>query len=211
MSAFFRRIATPPQILLKQDTIEAAAARNGVVLWHVLNIGSKDVRVGDDCVNFDIVSGPCVDIVGDAHDLTAHFARESFDTVVLSAVLQYCEDPRRVLEQARDVLRPGGWLFLDAPFLQPYYYDGPDLWRFTGDGLRRLCAHYLTIVEISVSIATIPALADAAQTAARRVGNRYAATALAWTISGLLWPLRRLPMSDPGTAGAFLLVARRPS
>lgn len=211
MNPVLRRIATPPAMLLKCDTIAAAAARNGAALGRVLNVGSKNVRIGEDCVNLDIVPGPGVDVVGDAHDLTTHFDRESFDTVVLSAVLQLCEDPDRVLAQARDVLRPGGWLFLDAPFLQPYCYDGPDLWRWTEDGLRLLCARHLTVIEISVSIPTVPALAFAVQAAARRAGNRYTGTVLAWTVSSILWPLRYLPLFDTRTAGAFLLVGRKPS
>jgi SAM-dependent methyltransferase len=203
------RLAAPPSVLAKRDTIEAAARRNGLTFGRVLNVGSKNIRIGDTCVNLDIAPGPGVDIVGDAHDLAARFGRNAFDSVVLSAVLQYCRDPRRVITEAAGVLTPGGWLVIDAPYLQPNCYDGADLWRFTADGLAFLCEPDFEIVDLTVSIATGPAIAYIAQTAARRTKRRSLALILGWTVSLALWPLRFLPMTDPGTAGAFLLVARK--
>jgi SAM-dependent methyltransferase len=203
------RLAAPPQIMAKRDTIEGAAKRHGVPLNRVLNVGSKNVRIGTECVNLDIVPGPSVDVVGDAHRLAEHVGEARFDTVVMSAVLQYCENPSIVIEQARRVLEPGGWLLVDAPFIQPYCPDGRDLWRFTADGLRRLCEPHFTIVEVVTSIPTGPAVASMAQAAAQTGANRYARAAVAWGVTLALWPLRFMPHADPRTAGAFLLVGRK--
>jgi hypothetical protein len=155
MNAWLRRLARPPQIIIKQDTVLAATAWHGAVVGCVLNNGSKNVRVGNNCVNFDLVPGPC-----------------------------------RVVEQARRALRPGGWLFLDALFLQPDCYDGADLWRFTEDGLRQLCDPYVKIIEVTISIAPFPALAYVVQVAAYPIGNRYVGAALAWIVSKTVWPTR---------------------
>jgi SAM-dependent methyltransferase len=208
MTGLLRRLATPPEVVTKRDTVLAAAYRHGASLGDVLNVGSKNIRIGDS-INLDVVPGPAVDVIGDAHQLARYFDAETFDTVVISAALQYCENPRQVIEQAHYVLRPGGWLFIDAPFIQPYCSDGADLWRFTAEGLRRLCEPYLTVVEVSTSIATGPAIALAAQAAARTGRNRYVSAALAWAVTLAVWPLRYLRHSDPRTAGAFLLVARK--
>jgi SAM-dependent methyltransferase len=104
-----RRMAAPPEVLAKRDTVVAAAGRYDALQGRILNVGSKDVRIGANCVNFDCVAGPEVDVIGDAHRLSTHFEKESFDAVILSAVLQYCEDPRLVIEQAAQILRPEGW------------------------------------------------------------------------------------------------------
>jgi SAM-dependent methyltransferase len=204
-----RALASPPNVLLKRETIEAAAQRHGLLGGRILNIGSKNVRLGRDSVNLDVVPGPGVDVVGDAHELDRHFSEKSFDTVVLSAVLQYCEKPQRVIQQSYYVLKPGGMLLLDAPFLQPYCFDGLDLWRFSEDGLRKLCARYFEIIELKPSIATAPALALIIQHAASTKKNRIAAALLAWAATVLVYPLRYVPSSNSATAGAFLLVGRK--
>jgi len=203
------RLAQPPNVLTKLDTIERAAVRHNALAGRVLNIGSKNVRLGNQCTNLDIVAGPQVDVVGDAHKLAEYFPGGSFDTVVLSAVLQYCIEPRRVIEQAWQMLRADGILLIDAPFLQPYCPDGPDLWRFTGDGLRRLCEPYFTILELKTSIPGGSALAFICQSAAAQPTNRYAAAALGWMVSALVYPLKWLRAAHPNTAGAFLLVGRK--
>jgi SAM-dependent methyltransferase len=209
MTAFVRRFAGPPNVLTKIDTIERAAARHNALAGRVLNIGSKNVRLGRQCTNLDIVPGPQVDVVGDAHQLSKYFAAESFDTVILSAVLQYCAEPRQVIEQVWRILCPNGLLLIDAPFLQPYCPDGPDLWRFTADGLRRLCEPYFTIVELETSIGSGSAVAYVCQSAASRGANRYAAAIRAWMISLLVYPLKWMRAADQHTAGAFLLVGRK--
>jgi SAM-dependent methyltransferase len=209
MIDLLRRCANPPQVLRKQEDIIATAERFGALNGHVLNVGSKDVRLGRDCVNFDIAPGPEVDVVGDAHDLLGHFQRETFDTVILSAVLQYCATPRVVIQQAARVLRPNGLIFVDAPFLQPYCPDGPDLWRFTADGLRQLCEPDFDVVEVAPSITFGPATAFIVQGATSRLRNRVVAVALTWFATLLLYPLKYLTAGSLETAGAILLVARK--
>jgi SAM-dependent methyltransferase len=175
----------------------------------VLNVGSKNVKLTRECINLDIAAGPGVDVVGDAHDLASHFPAESFDAVVLSAVLQYCERPHEVLQQAHQVLKPAGLLLIDAPFLQPYCPDGADLWRFTADGLRRLCKDQYEILELSPSITAGPALAFFSQAVAGARDNKQAAALFGWIVSLIVYPLRYLPNRSVRTAGAFLLVARK--
>ncbi len=120
------------------------------------------------CVNLDIVPSNGVDVIADAHDLEAILPPECFDTVVLTGVLQYCRNPEKVLAQAHYVLKARGWVLLAAPFIQPYCTDGPDLWRFSADGLRRLCGELFEVLEVSTSIGTGSALAFTAEAAGRR-------------------------------------------
>ena len=209
LESILRAVAVPPNVLLKCDTIEAAAERYGLLSGRILNVGSKNIRVGPNSINFDLVPGPAIDVVGDAHELDGHFPEASFDTVVLSAVLQYCADPSRVIQQVHHVLKPGGMLLLDAPFLQPYCPDGLDLWRFSGDGLRSLCKKHFEIIEVNPSFTTGSSLAFVIQRALTSKKNRFLTAATGWLVTLIVYPLRYFRSTDGATAGAFLLIGRK--
>ncbi len=82
---------------------------------------------------------------GDGHRLP--FADRSVDWVLLVAVLEHVEDPRRVLAETMRVLKPGGRVYVAVPFLQ-MEHAREDYWRWTGQGLPRLlCDAGLTILE----------------------------------------------------------------
>jgi hypothetical protein len=107
------------------------------------------------------------------------------------------------------VLKPTGLLLIDAPFLQPYCPDGTDLWRFTAEGLRRLCENRYEILELNPSITAGPALAFFGQAVAGARDNKHTAMLFAWITSLIVYPLRYLPNRNVRTAGAFLLVAKK--
>jgi SAM-dependent methyltransferase len=62
---------------------------------------------------------------------------QSFDAVMSTQVLEHVQDPRVYLSECRRVLRPGGRLLLSTHGFFPYHPDPVDLWRWTGEGLRR--------------------------------------------------------------------------
>lgn len=79
------------------------------------------------------------DIVGDIHDLP--FADNSLDAIICLSVLEHVEDPMRASRELYRVLKPGGALFVYAPFL--FYYHAEqgyykDYWRFSSDALQLL-------------------------------------------------------------------------
>ncbi|MEO8030466.1 MAG: methyltransferase domain-containing protein [Gemmatimonadota bacterium] len=200
-----------PSVIRKQVTIEQMASRRGIDWGRCLNIGSKDTHYGPSCFNLDVQPGPGVDLVADAQQIPADLYT-GFDTAVLSAVLQYCQRPGDALHGAWQALKPGGWVFIDAPFLQPVCPDTPDLYRFTADGL-----HYLLdaagFVDITImpSIALPSALAFQVQQAHEMVPtNRWFWKGLGLAVSVLAQPAILVPWSQVETAGAFLAVARRP-
>src|SRR5947209_19023075 len=100
----------PPLLLRKRQTVLGALDALGIPLGRVLNVGSKSVRYEHPtltaCVNVDLVPGPGVHVVADAHELTRHVAPGTFDTAVLAAMLQYCHTPARVIAEAVRALRP---------------------------------------------------------------------------------------------------------
>lgn len=69
--------------------------------------------------------------------LSLPFPDASFDSVLLTEVLEHCAEPQRGVDEARRVLKPGGLLMVTSPFLWPWHgVEGEyhDYWRFTHQG-----------------------------------------------------------------------------
>jgi SAM-dependent methyltransferase len=81
---------------------------------------------------------PNVDVVGDAQELP--FRSGIFDFVCCSSTLEHLHCPDRVIDEIRRVLRPGGQVFVETPFVYPFHGDDAtgekDYRRMTAAGLR---------------------------------------------------------------------------
>ena len=89
------------------------------------------------------------------------FESGAFDAVVSLAVLEHVQDPQRVVREAWRVLKPGGGIYVVAPFLQGYHPEcgtTADYWRFSESGLRLLCERF-EAVESGVATGPMSSLA----------------------------------------------------
>jgi len=84
----------------------------------------------------DVDVRAAVDLFCDGHDLP--FADASFDAVVTTAVLEHVLYPERVAAEITRVLRVGGLLYSELPFMQQVHEGAFDFTRFTLSGHRRL-------------------------------------------------------------------------
>lgn len=66
------------------------------------------------------------------------FAEASFDTVILTQVLEHVPEPAQALAEVARVLRPGGKLIVSVPHLAYLHAEPHDYYRFTVFGLRHL-------------------------------------------------------------------------
>jgi SAM-dependent methyltransferase len=93
----------------------------------------------------------CVDWQNSLHDLThadviadlnrpLPFEASSFDGVLLSSVLEHVADPSAVLQEASRILRPGGVIVLELPFLYWLHEEPHDFGRYTEHALRRFAS-----------------------------------------------------------------------
>lgn len=178
----------------------------------ILNAGSKSLRYGDNCVNVDIESGPGVDRVCDVHDLPDDLG--TFDAVICNAVLQYAINPEVVIGQFHKVLNDDGFLFLDAPWVQP---DCPetvsfDRYRFSARALQDLLKNF-EIVEIGPSITSGSAFALLGRDIAQHMtSSKYVNYALARIAQLVLFPCRYVTTKRENlTCGAFYAIARKRS
>lgn len=103
-----------------------------------LQIGVKDKigkKFGPNWVSVDKYDErDFIDYHYDIHDLD--FEDESFDAVVCESILEHVPYPQKAISELHRVLKPGGEIWVQLPFLYPYHEAPKDYWRVTPDGLR---------------------------------------------------------------------------
>jgi SAM-dependent methyltransferase len=105
----------------------------------VLNVGAGDTAItADNLVNLEISRYPATDVVADAHALP--FADGSFDAVFSQSVLEHVRDPFICAREMQRVLKEGGTLHADAPFIAPFHGYPDHYFNPSMNGLRRLFA-----------------------------------------------------------------------
>jgi SAM-dependent methyltransferase len=87
-------------------------------------------------VETDVSWAPRTALICDGHDLP--FADGTFDGVIAQAVLEHVVDPRRCVDEIHRVLKPGGLVYAQTPFMQQVHAGAYDFTRFTLLGHRRL-------------------------------------------------------------------------
>jgi SAM-dependent methyltransferase len=89
----------------------------------------------------DINEGEKVDYLI-AKDKDWPIPNESFDVVFCTQVIEHVEVPEFMVSQVKRVLKPGGLVILNAPFLYPFHGMPEDHSRFTTSQLRFLFKDY---------------------------------------------------------------------
>jgi SAM-dependent methyltransferase len=104
----------------------------------VLGAGMEEFRAEKNIhfIDTDVAFGPLTRAIADAHSLP--LGNGSVDAVVAQAVLEHVAEPQRCVNEIHRVLRPGGFLYAETPFLEPAHSTPYDFHRFTFIGYRRL-------------------------------------------------------------------------
>jgi SAM-dependent methyltransferase len=102
----------------------------------VLIVGAGDTTYSGNVVYTDVAFGKNVSCIADAHDLP--FESGSFDACIACNVLEHVADPQRCVAEIERVLRLGGYVYAETPFMQPVHMGAYDFTRFTFLGHRRL-------------------------------------------------------------------------
>lgn len=113
----------------------------------VVDVGSGPERLGDEFINVDIFPFPEVDIVSDATQLP--FRDNSVDAAVSESLFEHVPDAHLVAREMVRIVKPGGYVYVSAPFMHPYHASPDDFNRWTISGLKHMFSD-LEIVEAGV-------------------------------------------------------------
>jgi uncharacterized protein YbaR (Trm112 family) len=154
----------PPQLLYHVDPrLERPVARR--VFEHqgpatiVLNVGGGPTRFSEREITLNLRPFHNVDVVGDAHGMP--FADESVDSIVCNAVLEHVHSPERVVSEMLRVLKPGGRIYAEVPYIFFFHGYPNDFRRYTREGMRWLFRD-LDDCEVGIIIGPASALLQSA-------------------------------------------------
>jgi SAM-dependent methyltransferase len=87
-------------------------------------------------IAFDVYGTALTQFIADAHQIPLRDG--TVDAVVIQAVLEHVLDPGEVVREIHRVLRPGGLVYAETPFLQQVHAGPYDFTRYTASGHRWL-------------------------------------------------------------------------
>ena len=198
------RLLKPPPATLNTGRLVRRALEMCPPRSHrVLDLGCGP-RLLDGTVRCDLTLGP-PGVRADAARLP--FRSGTFDCVLATALLEHVPYPSHIVREVRRVLRPGGLLCVEVPFLEGYHADPDDYQRFTFRGLDVLLSRF-DIIEREVCVGPNSALAWLLreypgawfQSAAIALAAKFAA---AW----VTLPIKYLDRLMAGRPGAFRIAA----
>ena len=116
--------------LSKPKVLVVGGSIIGKGMESLLNLSSIEM------VESDVSFGPRTGLICDAHDIP--FINDSFDGVIIQAVLEHVVDPYRCVEEIHRVLKKQALVYAEIPFMQQVHEGRYDFTRFTHLGHRRL-------------------------------------------------------------------------
>ncbi|MEU5320350.1 class I SAM-dependent methyltransferase [Streptomyces sp. NPDC021056] len=106
----------------------------GATVGNGVSAAYHDPRI--QVIGFDIVGSPVTQFIADAHQIP--LPTGSVDAVLAQAVLEHVLDPTLVVAEIHRVLKDGGFIYAETPFLQQVHAGAHDFTRYTASGHRYL-------------------------------------------------------------------------
>jgi SAM-dependent methyltransferase len=121
----------------------------------ILNVGSGNKRLRPWVQNLDITPGSNVDYVASAECMPIESS--SVDILITQETFEHISSPGAAMNEVFRVLKPGGQLYLQVPFIIGYHSLPSDFWRFSQKGIEefvRSAGFIPKKVEIATGSAT---------------------------------------------------------
>lgn len=141
MSERIKRRLAPPSasINLSRKKVEELIDKLGPQA-KILDLGSGTRRLATYIINLDLKMLSNVDVI--ANGCMLPFKSESFDAVIITAVLEHVPEPAMIINEILRILKKGGYIYAEAPFIQAYHPAPEDYWRFTSTGINCLFRNF---------------------------------------------------------------------
>ena len=118
-----------------------------------LNVGAGLTNVDERIRNLDIFPGQHIFYVAKAESIPEK--DNFFALVITQEVLEHVQDPFKAISEIYRVMKPGGILYCQLPFIIGYHPGPTDYWRFTKEGISELITRTgFSIIEINISVGT---------------------------------------------------------
>jgi len=136
------KVIRPPEIMYHFNPKLSKRIDTWSVFTHqgqntkVLNLGGGPTRFSDKEVTLNISQFHNVDCVGDGHNIP--FLDNTFDSIICNAVLEHVHSPEQVVSEMIRVLKPGGKLYAEVPFIFFFHGYPNDFRRYTLEGMKYL-------------------------------------------------------------------------
>lgn len=134
--------------------------------WDVMEVGIagdekpggnyKLFGIGNNYKTLDYVANFDPDIVADICD--TKLPANSWDLIILSQTLEHIFTYEKAIKECFRLLKKGGYLILDCPFVYPYHASLPefdDYWRISPSAMKELLNLYGYEVEVSTLLGGI--------------------------------------------------------
>lgn len=173
----------PPGVVLEIG----ARARSGIT--------RREVVGHHEYVGIDILPGPNVDLVGDAHELSQVFAGRKFVAAFSFSVFEHLVMPWKVAIELNHVLAEGGLVFTQTHQTWPMHEEPWDFWRFSQHAWRALfnsstgyeivetsAGDYAEIYPCRPTRITRDLPMQAAYLGSASIARKISSTALSWPV-----------------------------
>jgi SAM-dependent methyltransferase len=149
----------------------------------IIDVGAQNKRLKEYILTLDLAPFDGVDLVGNA--LRLPIEEGSVDLIINTGVLEHVEEIETVVAEFYRVLRPGGVVYTEIPFMQGYHPDPTDFQRLTYQGLARTFKKF-EIEEMEISSGPFSNLAWTMREVPAAAFNGERAFTWIWMLCGWL-------------------------
>jgi len=140
--------------LTVQDFLKKHVRHDDIKGKSIIEVGSLEVNYSVRSIfefyspavykGVDIVHGAGVDQICNAEDLLTNFGSEAFDILVSTEVLEHIKDWRIVISNFKNIIKPGGILFISTRSHGFDYHGYPyDFWRYQQEDMRVIFSEFI--------------------------------------------------------------------
>ena len=149
---FFKKIILGENKITKKNVKQLSDILSKIDNPKILIVGGGEVGSGleyfvkqfeSNIMSFDIYDSENVDFIADGHSIP--IVSNYFDLVICQAVLEHVLNPNIVVSEITRVLKFGGVVYAETPFMQQVHEGAFDFTRFSESGHRYLFKNFTTL------------------------------------------------------------------